>query len=111
MGKHGRTDASSIGELLTGFVQALGPVHDRYDSLAEAWQGLLPATLRSHCRMMGLSGGCLKIAADGSSYVYELQLCKPVLLRELQRLCPVARVRRIEVAMARRPNDFGSADV
>jgi hypothetical protein len=101
MGQERNRDVCRIGELLGGFVQALGPIHDRYDSLAEAWAGLLPDNLRSHCRLGSLSGGCLKLVADGSSYLYELQLCRPVLLQELQRLCPGANVRRIEVAMAR----------
>jgi len=33
--------------------------------------------------------------------MFELQLCKAVLLRELQRLCPSAKIRRIDVVMAR----------
>jgi hypothetical protein len=104
-------DACRLGELLPTVVQALGPVHDRFDSVADAWDGLLPSNLRSHCRLGSFTGGCLKVLADGSSYIYELQLCKAVLLRELQRLCPGARVRRIEVSMTRRPNVFGTANV
>jgi hypothetical protein len=111
MGKEKNKDVCKLGELLPGFVRALGPLHERFDSVAEAWEGLLPDNLRSHCRLGSFSGGCLRVLADGSSYIYELQLCKAVLLRELQRLCPGARVRRIEVAMARRPNDFGLANV
>jgi hypothetical protein len=94
-------DACRLGELLPVFVQTLGPVHDRFDSVEDAWEGLLPGNLRSHCRLGSFTGGCLKVLADGSSYIYELQLCKAVLLRELQRLCRGARVRRIEVSMAR----------
>lgn len=101
MGEQTKTEACKIGDLVASFVQALEPVHDRYDSVALAWDDLLPENLRTHCRVAGLSDGCLKIAAEGSSYLYELQLCRPVLLRELQRLCPAAKVRRIEVAMAR----------
>ncbi len=96
-----RKDTCRLGDLLPGFVQALEPVQERFDSVAEAWDGLLPDNLRSHCRLGSFSEGCLKVLADGSSYIYELQLCKAVLLRELQRLCPGARVRRIEVAMTR----------
>ena len=101
MGAEKKKDACRLGDLLPGFVRALEPIHDRFDSVAEAWEGLLPDNLRSHCRLGSFSDGCLKVLADGSSYIYELQLCKAVLLRELQRLCPGARVRRIEVAMAR----------
>jgi len=101
MGEKKRTEACKIGQLVADFVGTLGPVHDRYDSVAEAWEQLLPGNLRSHCRLSGLANGSLKLVADGSSYLYELQLCRPVLLRELQRVCPAANVRRIEVAMAR----------
>jgi len=111
MGEQQRKDACRLGDLLPGFVRALEPVHDRFDSVAEAWEGLLPDNLRSHCRLGSFSDGCLKVLADGSSYIFELQLCKAVLLRELQRLCPGSRVRRIEVAMARRTNDFGMTNV
>jgi len=101
MSEERKADACRIGDLLPGFVAGLGPIQGRYDSVADAWDGLLPGALRTHCRVGGLSDGCLKVVADGSSYMYELQLCRPVLLRELQRLCPGAKVRRIEVAMAR----------
>jgi hypothetical protein len=94
-------DACRIGDLVSRFVERLSPVCRRYDSVAQAWEGLLPDGLRAHCRLGGVSNGCLKVMADGSSYMFELQLCKAVLLRELQRLCPAARVRRIEVGMAR----------
>jgi hypothetical protein len=98
----GRTsEAWRIGDLVCGFVERLRPVSSQYDSVAQAWGGLLPEGLRAHCRIAGVSNGSLKIAADGSSYLFELQLCKAVLLRELQRVCPAAKVRRIEVGMAR----------
>lgn len=90
-----------IGDLACEFVGRLSPVCSQYDSVAQAWATLLPGPLRAHCRIAGVSNGCLKVAADGSSYLFELQLCKAVLLRELQRACPAARVRRIEIGMAR----------
>ena len=98
----GRTsEACRIGDLVSGFVERLSPVCSQYDSVAQALASLLPDVLRAHCRIAGVSNGCLKVAADGSSYMFELQLCKAVLLRELQRVCPSAKVRRIEVGMAR----------
>ena len=95
------SEASRIGDLASGFIERLSRVSDRYDSLAQAWEGLLPESLRTHCRIAGVANGSLKVVADGSSYMFELQLCKAVLLRELQRFCPAAKVRRIEVGMAR----------
>ena len=95
------SEACRMGDVVSHLVERLSPVCREYDSVAHAWAGLLPDALHAHCRIAGVSNGCLKVAADGSSYMYELQLCKAVLLRELQRLCPAARVRRIEVGMAR----------
>lgn len=98
----GRTsEACRMGDLVSGFVDRLKPVSSQYDSVAQAWEDLLPGGLRAHCRIGGVGNGCLKILADGSSYMFELQLCKAVLLRELQRVCPSAKIRRIDVAMLR----------
>ena len=94
-------DAWRIGEAVSGFMASLGPVPCRYDAVATVLREVLPENLRAHCRVAGFSNGCLKLVADGSSYVYELQLCKAALLRELERLCPAARVGRIDVGMAR----------
>jgi len=59
--------------------------------------------MRRHCRVVSVTGGSVRVAVDAASYMYELQLCKAELLAELQRLCPGAAVRRIVVAMVRRP--------
>ncbi len=101
MDENRRSGECRIGDLVSEFVERLSPVSSQYQSVAQAWGSLLPEALRTHCRIAAVSNGCLKVAADGSSYMYELQLCKAVLLRELQRVCPAARVRRIEVGMAR----------
>ncbi|MCU0916185.1 MAG: DUF721 domain-containing protein [Planctomycetes bacterium] len=95
------SEACKAGELMAGLLEQWSPVSARYDSVAEAAQALLPDGLRAHCWIAGVTNGCLKVVADGSSYMFELRLCKAVLLRELQRMCPAARVRRIEVGMGR----------
>ena len=88
-------------DALGDFVERLAPVQARCDSLTQAWESVLPETMRSHCRIDSVTGGSLKVAVDGASYMYELQLCKAELLAELQRLCPRASLRRITVAVAR----------
>lgn len=95
-------DPCKMGELVDSFVQQVAPVHAQCDSVGAALEGLLPASMRDHCRFAGVSAGSAKIMVDGASYMYELQLCKSELLMELQRLCPSAGVRRIQVAMAGR---------
>ena len=90
-----------MGELTSGFVAGLTPVYERCNSVGEAWEQVLPPTLRAHCRIGGIQGGCLRIVVDTASYMYELQLCKEELLTELQRLCPGTGLRRVQVGMAR----------
>lgn len=93
------SEASRIGDLASNVVQRLAPVSRRTGALEEAWADLVPPNLREHCRLVSFRNGCLKVVASGSSYLYELQLCKAVLLEELQAQCPGVRIRRIDVSM------------
>jgi len=95
------SEACRMGDLVSTFVERLTPMPGRYDSVATAVEELLPGNLQTHCRIGSLQNGTLKLVTDGSSYMFELQLCKAVFLRELQRLCPGAKIRRIEVGMLR----------
>jgi hypothetical protein len=76
-----------IGDLVSEFVGRMSPVCSQYDSVAHAWASLLPEALRAHCRIAGVSNCCLKVAADGSSYMFGTAVVQAVLLRELQRVC------------------------
>jgi hypothetical protein len=101
MGEERRSETCRMGQLVSDFVGRLAPAPGQYDSVAEALESLLPGSLRPHCRIGSLTNGSLKLVADGSSYLFELQLCKAVLLREMQHLCPSAKLRRIEIGMLR----------
>ena len=93
-------DPCTMAELVGSFVQRVAPVHARCHSVGAALEGLLPPNLRAHCRFAGVSAGRVKLVVDGASYMFELQLCMSELLNELQRVCPGAGVRRIQVAMS-----------
>ncbi len=101
-GRDRTVEPSKIGDMIGTFVERLEPVHTRFDSVAEALESLLPPNIRDHCRLGGVSGGAVTLIASGASYMYELQLCKAELLLELQRLCPTARLHRIQISMAGR---------
>ena len=94
-------EACAIGEALGGFVERLGPAPVAGGTVAEVLPRVLPPSLRKKCRVAAVSDGCVKLVADGSSYLYELRLCQAGLLEELRRLCPGSRLRRIEISMAR----------
>lgn len=101
-GQKRTVEPSKIGDMVGSFVERLQPVHARCDSVAEALESLLPPNIRDHCRLGGISAGCVTLVASGASYMYELQLCKADLLLELQHLCPTARLCRIQISMAGR---------
>lgn len=101
MGREGSSEPCRMGDITNGVVARLTPVYERCNSVGEAWDQVLPPALRAHCRVAGVRGGCLRIVVDAASYMYELQLCKAELLKELQRLCPGTGLHRVQIGMAR----------
>ena len=77
----------------------ISPRQGRFSAVIEAWQQLVPVEFACHCKLVDLTAGVLKVMVDSPSYMYELQLCRSVLLSELQRECPHARIREIELAV------------
>lgn len=89
-----------LGDIATQLLEnRISPQQAKYGQLAEAWNRLLPQQLKEHCRLADFSAGRLKVTADASAYVYELQLCSSELLRQLQQQCPAARITKIKVTM------------
>ena len=80
----------------------ISPRHAIFSSVVESWEQLLPSELGRHCEIVDISGGCLKVAVDSPSYMYELRLCSRQILEQLDEQCPRARVRRIEFAVTSR---------
>jgi predicted nucleic acid-binding Zn ribbon protein len=90
-------NASSIGQVAQQLMdERISPLQARFSKIAEFWSQLLPVELSGHCEIIDISGGQLTVQADSPSYVYELQLCSPELLKELQRQCPKARLAKIK---------------
>jgi len=101
MRKEAMQEPCKMGELTNGLLARLTPVHERCDSVSQAWKYVLPPALQAHCRVGSIKGGCLRIDVDTASYMYELQLCKAELLKELQRLCPGTGLRRVQIVMGK----------
>jgi hypothetical protein len=76
--------------------EQISPRQVRFDAVTEVWRQILPAELCQHCEVTDISGGQLKVQVDSPSYKYELQLCGPELLKELQRQCPKVRLTKIK---------------
>ena len=80
--------AIKLGDIAVKLLEnRISPLQAKYGQLADAWNQLLPQQLREHCRLADFSAGRLKVTADSSAYVYELQLCSSELLKQLQQQC------------------------
>jgi predicted nucleic acid-binding Zn ribbon protein len=90
--------AAKLGEVAERLLkERISPQQRKCGPVIEAWGRLLPAALQSHCRVVEVSGGQLKVLADSSSYAYELQLCSSELIEQLQQQCPRAQIRKIKI--------------
>ncbi len=74
----------------------ISPQQAKFGPIAELWNRLLPEELRRHCKIAGFSAGRLKVLVDLPPHMYEMQLCSPELLSELQRQCPRANIKEIK---------------
>jgi predicted nucleic acid-binding Zn ribbon protein len=91
---------AKLGDVVEQLMDSrISPRQARFGSVTKVWGQLLPAELRSHCRITEVSDGQLKVLADSPSYVHELRLCSPELLEELARQCPRARIREIKLTV------------
>lgn len=89
--------AANLGQVAQQLLdERISPLQARFIEVAEFWSRLLPVELDGHCEIIDISGSQLTVKADSPSYVYELQLCSPELLKELQRQCPKARLAKIK---------------
>lgn len=78
----------------------ISPQQAIFSSVSEVWAHLLPAGLGEHCEITGIIGGELKVQVDSPAYLYELKLCSPELVDELQSRCPKARIKGIKFVLA-----------
>jgi len=92
--------AARLGDTINELMEnQISPRHARFGSVAQLWDQLLPAELSQHCRLADISAGQLKVLVDSPAYLHELRLCSSELIRELQRQCPRARIKKIRFAI------------
>ena len=93
--------AVSVGQVAQQLMaERISPQQARFSQFDDVWSQLLPAELRRHCEIVGITSGQLDVLVDSPSYVSELQLCSSDLLAELQRQCPRVRLTRIKFSVA-----------
>ena len=93
--------SARLGEIAGEIIEnRILPQYTRFGGLIELWGQLLPRELAKHSKLEEISSGCLKVAVDSPSYLYELRLCGEQLLEEVQKPCPRARITKIRFVPA-----------
>jgi len=82
-----------INELLE---KKISPLQGRLALITELWERLVPAELRQHCRIVGISGSLLNVLADSPSFASELRWYSQNILGEIKQQCPKARIKDIK---------------
>jgi len=92
-----RRRAGKLGCLVEEYVEHL----DDNTSVVDAWSRVVPAKLREHCRLAGISGGQLKVLVDSPIYLYRMRSCGSELLRQLVQQCRQGRIKKIKFVIGR----------
>jgi hypothetical protein len=89
-------EAAKLGDVLAALMESkIAPEQERFSSVYEIWQQLLPHELCKHCRIDSISNGQLKVLVDSPSYMYQLQLCQTDILAGLKSHCLQFRITRL----------------
>lgn len=92
-----RNDAVDIGDAAKKYFEKnISPQHDKTSGLADIWNALIPAQMQKHCRIDILKGAQLKVIVDSPPYLHELRLCSSMLLEQLKKQCPKAKIKDIK---------------
>ncbi|MBN2588725.1 MAG: DUF721 domain-containing protein [Sedimentisphaerales bacterium] len=87
-----------IGQVVEQFIsKQVEPKWKKYGDVVEIWEQVLPEELSKHCEIVDISGGSLSVKVDSPSHKYELRLCSSVIIKELQKECPRARLTKIKL--------------
>jgi hypothetical protein len=91
-----------IGELVRRYMaERVDPRHEVFDSVATAWEETVPQGMAGFCRLADVTGGKARVLVSSPSYLYQLQLCGPQLLGQLQKRCGKKAVRYIKFEIGR----------
>lgn len=91
---------SALGDVVQVVMRdQVDPRHEKLSQLNDTWGKLLPPLLAENCKIDSLTAGTLKVVANSSSYMYEMRLCSHLLLEQIQKRCPKARVNKIKIVI------------
>ena len=65
--------------------------------VVDLWREILPVELQERCALAGISRGTLLLEVDPGPYMHEMKIINTELLNEIQRRCPGAGIKKINL--------------
>ena len=89
-----------LGDVLGRVMDPLQAALGKTTQIESEWAEVVPPHVAAHCRIQGMERGQLHVAVDSPVYAYEIRMCSPDVLRQIQRRCPRLGLKTIKVTMA-----------
>jgi predicted nucleic acid-binding Zn ribbon protein len=87
----------SVGGVVRSYLSRQHRQLGKNTSVVDVWQEVLPGGFYEHCKLVGISGGVLRLEVDSGTYMHELRLMSKDLLEHLQERCPRAGIKKISL--------------
>ena len=91
-----RRPVEKMDSIVTKIIKDVTPKHDKFSSIKAIWQEILPGQLVGHCRIAALDRNILRVKVESSSWIYQLQMLKGQLLKQLNAKRAGAKIRSIK---------------
>jgi predicted nucleic acid-binding Zn ribbon protein len=90
-------EATKLGNVMQELLEnRISPLQARLGLITELWERLIPAELRRHYRIAGVSGRVLKVLADSPSFASEMRWYSQNLLKQIREQCPRMGIKDIQ---------------
>lgn len=86
-----------IAGLAQGYLDRKKNSFRRASGIMDAWQQILPPTLRQRCRPIEYNAGTLTIEVLAGPYMHQMKIMQKELIQELRRICPKSGLRKIRL--------------
>lgn len=87
----------SLLPLMHKIIETVERQHKKHDRISDAWEEVLPAAFKSHCKIKEFKNGILKIKVDSPSWKYNLQMSADMLIKQLNEAGGRAKVKSIKI--------------
>ena len=95
--KKAKASEVRVGNEAASFLKRHQRLFAKNAALVDAWEALVPAGLKPHCRLEQYSGGVLTVQAKPGPYMHQLQLMQTELIAAMAQRCPKTPITKLRL--------------